>query len=87
MHWTFPPSFNSSSSCSPFFLYFAPDNTHIPLFTSPQFQGVSRRGLYGDCVEELDFGVGRILDTIRHLGIRKSTCEQLNHKILTLKLA
>ena len=57
--------------CRPFFLYFAPDNTHIPLFTSPQFAGVSRRGLYGDCVEELDWGVGQILETIRSLAIRR----------------
>jgi arylsulfatase A-like enzyme len=58
-------------SCSPFFLYFAPDNTHIPLFASAKFQGTSARGLYGDCVQELDYGVGQVLQTIKDLGIGK----------------
>jgi N-acetylgalactosamine-6-sulfatase len=60
-----------SQTDSPFFLYFAPDNTHIPLFASAKFQGTSARGLYGDCVQELDYGVGQVLQTIKDLGIGK----------------
>lgn len=34
----------------PFFLYFAYDEAHIPLFASNKFMNTSRRGLYGDAV-------------------------------------
>ena len=49
----------------PFFLYFAHTFPHTPLFASAQFRGTSRRGLYGDVVEELDWSVGQILETLR----------------------
>lgn len=34
---------------------------HVPLFVSEQFRGKSKRGLYGDAVEEIDWNVGRFL--------------------------
>jgi arylsulfatase A-like enzyme len=49
----------------PFFLYFAHTYPHVPLFASAKFKGTSRRGLYGDVVEELDWSVGQVLDTLR----------------------
>ncbi|XP_065846637.1 N-acetylgalactosamine-6-sulfatase-like [Oscarella lobularis] len=63
----------AADDSTPFFLYFAPDNTHIPLFASPRFQNTSARGLYGDCVQELDYGVGQVLTTIKQLGIENNT--------------
>ncbi len=57
----------------PFFLYLAHNFPHVPLFASGKFLGTSRRGLYGDVVEELDAGVGRVLDTVRELGLDKRT--------------
>ncbi len=57
----------------PFFLYFAHTYPHIPLFASPQFQQTSPRGLYGDVVEELDWSVGQVLDTLRQQGLDKNT--------------
>ena len=36
----------------PFFLYLAHTMPHIPLFRSEEFTDVSRRGLYGDVIEE-----------------------------------
>jgi len=49
----------------PFFLYVPFSFPHVPLFASAEFRGRSPRGLYGDVVEELDAGVGRILDLLR----------------------
>ena len=57
----------------PFFLYFAHTFPHVPLFASAQFRGTSRRGLYGDAVEELDWSVGQILETLRQEGLAKNT--------------
>jgi arylsulfatase A-like enzyme len=57
----------------PFFLYFAHTYPHVPLFASDKFKNTSRRGLYGDVVEELDWSVGEVLDTLRHEGLAKNT--------------
>jgi arylsulfatase A len=57
----------------PFLLYFAHTFPHVPLFASDRYRGASRRGLYGDVVEELDWSVGRIMETLRHEGVDRST--------------
>ncbi len=57
----------------PFFLYLAHSMPHIPLFVSEEFRGKSLRGLYGDVLEEIDWGVGEILKTIKGEGIEKDT--------------
>lgn len=58
---------------NPFFLYLPHTFPHIPLYASPEFQGQSPRGLYGDVVEEIDSSTGRILDTVRELGLAEHT--------------
>lgn len=57
----------------PFFLYFPHTYPHVPLFASKDFKGKSRRGLYGDVVEELDWSVGRILETLRKENLAEKT--------------
>ncbi len=57
----------------PFFLYFAHTFPHVPLFSSEDFDGTSRRGLYGDVVEELDWSVGQILGKLKSSGIDNDT--------------
>lgn len=57
----------------PFFLYLAHNLPHIPLFASPDFKGSSKRGLYGDVLQEIDHGVGQILQTIRDEGLEDNT--------------
>jgi arylsulfatase A-like enzyme len=58
---------------SPFFLYLAHNFPHTPLFASAEFKGKSRRGLYGDVVEELDASVGQVLATLAELSLDKTT--------------
>ncbi|MDO8542105.1 MAG: sulfatase [Opitutaceae bacterium] len=58
---------------APFFLYFAHTFPHVPLFASPEFKGRSRRGIYGDTVEELDWSVGQVLESLRTAGIAENT--------------
>lgn len=57
----------------PFFIYLAHTFPHTPLFASPEFAGRSPRGIYGDTVEELDWSVGRVLDTLKRLGLAENT--------------
>lgn len=56
-----------------FFVYLAHSMPHVPLFASEAFQGRSRRGLYGDVVEEIDWSVGQVLGSLRELGIEQQT--------------
>ncbi len=57
--------FIRENKARPFFLYFPHTFPHVPLFASAEFRGKSARGLYGDVVEELDWSVGQVLDTLR----------------------
>lgn len=57
----------------PFFLYWAPDSTHGPVYASSKYLGTSQRGRYGDAVRELDDSVGRILQKLDDLGISSNT--------------
>lgn len=57
----------------PFFVYLAHSMPHVPLFASGDFKGRSPRGLFGDVVEEIDWSVGRVLDTLRELDLDKNT--------------
>ena len=57
----------------PFFLYVPHSMVHVPLFVSDKFEGKSGKGLFGDVVMEVDWSVGQILDTLRHLNLDKNT--------------
>lgn len=57
----------------PFFLYLAHNLPHVPLFTSEEFKGSSKRGLYGDVVEEIDHGVGQIMAYLEQEGLDQNT--------------
>jgi len=57
----------------PFFLYFPHTFPHTPLFASKDFEDKSRRGIYGDVVEELDWSVGQILKTLKGEGVADNT--------------
>ncbi|XP_053722724.1 N-acetylgalactosamine-6-sulfatase [Synchiropus splendidus] len=58
---------------NPFFLYWAVDATHAPVYASKNFLGKSRRGRYGDAVMELDDSVRQILSLLKNLRIDNST--------------
>ena len=57
----------------PFFLYLAHAMPHVPIHASDAFRGKSKGGLYGDAVQELDWSVGQILDTLDELGLTEKT--------------
>jgi len=57
----------------PFFAYLPHTMPHTRLDASLQFKGKSKRGLYGDVIEEIDFNVGRILDALEELKLSGNT--------------
>jgi arylsulfatase A-like enzyme len=46
---------------------------HVPLAAGEKFAGKSATGAYGDCVEEVDDSVGRIVAAVRAAGIEEKT--------------
>ena len=63
----------SAAARKPFFLYLPHTAVHVPIHPGPKFAGKSANGRYGDWVEEVDWSTGRILDTLRELGIAENT--------------
>ena len=57
----------------PFFLYLPHTMLHNPLGVSKEFKGSSDWGEYGDAIQELDYNVGRIFDSLKRLGIDDNT--------------
>jgi arylsulfatase A-like enzyme len=57
----------------PFFLYLAYSMAHLPIHTTETFRGTSRAGLYGDVMATIDWSAGRILSTLKDLGLDENT--------------
>lgn len=58
---------------TPFFLYLPHTMLHEPIGVSPEFQGRTGWGDYGDAIEELDHHVGRFMDRLAALGLDQKT--------------
>lgn len=58
---------------NPFFIYLAHTMPHTPLSASKNFLGKSEGGLYGDAIEEIDWSMGQILNTLTSLGLDENT--------------
>ena len=58
---------------SPFFLYLAYTMPHVKIDASEGFRGKSKGGIYGDVIEEIDHNVGRLIDTLKELGLHEKT--------------
>lgn len=66
-------SFIKKNKDEPFFAYVAYNQPHLGLFASDKFKGISKRGLLGDVMAELDHSIGRILETLEKEGVSKNT--------------
>ena len=65
--------FIEQNRINPFFIYLPHPLPHVPLLMGPDFKGKTKRGAYGDVVEELDWSVGQILDALDTNGLRENT--------------
>jgi arylsulfatase A len=66
-------SFIESNAQRPFFLYLPHSMVHVPLYSSPEFEGKHPDGPYADAVREIDWSVGQILDTLERCEISDRT--------------
>ena len=66
-------SFIRKNKEQPFFLYYPNNFPHTPLYASGDFLGKSKRGIYGDVVEEFDWSIGQILDELKELNLDENT--------------
>ena len=67
--------FITENENNPFFLYFPhnlPGSRKVPV-VNDDFLGKSANSTYGDAIEEIDWSVGQIINTIMELGIEKRT--------------
>jgi len=63
----------NQSSDTPFFLYFASVAVHRPITPSDYMRGMSNCGPYGDFIQDIDLCVGRIVETLKYLGLYDNT--------------
>lgn len=57
----------------PFFLYFPLTGPHTPWMPTPEFQGKSKAGIYGDFVMQVDALLGQIMQTLEETGQARNT--------------
>ncbi|MCX7048934.1 MAG: sulfatase [Candidatus Sumerlaeota bacterium] len=65
--------FIRESAGKPFLLYLPHTAVHCPIHPGAAFAGKSSNGRFGDWVEEVDWSVGRVLDTLRELKLDRNT--------------
>jgi arylsulfatase A len=65
--------FIADNKDEPFFLYLPHTMPHVPLFASDGFRGKSKKGIYGDTIEEIDWCVGEILKALKDAGVDDNT--------------
>jgi len=65
--------FIKKHKAEPFFLYLPHSMPHVPLFVSTDGANRTGQGLYADVIAEIDRGVGRILQTLKELGLEENT--------------
>lgn len=66
-------SFIRANAAQPFFLYLPHTAVHTPIWPGEKFRGKSANGRFGDWVEEVDWSVGKVLDTLRELKLAERT--------------
>ena len=66
-------SFIRKNKERPFFLYIPHTMCHVPLYVSDKFKGKTKRGLFGDVIEELDWSMGEVLKTLKEEGLENNT--------------
>lgn len=65
--------FLEAKQAEPFLLYLPYTMIHAPVAASERFKGKSAEGLVGDSIEEIDWSVGQIMETLRRLKIDEQT--------------
>ncbi|MCU0702637.1 MAG: sulfatase-like hydrolase/transferase [Fimbriiglobus sp.] len=65
--------FITANKDKPFFLYMPHTAVHTPIHAGEKFRNKSANGRFCDWVEEVDWSVGQVMDTIRELRLSERT--------------
>lgn len=63
----------SQNKNSPFFILLTHPLPHIPLSSSPEFEDITKMGIYQDVIHELDWSVGQIKSKLKELNLEENT--------------
>ena len=66
-------SFIHKSKNKPFFLYFAPNENHVPRIVHKRFQGSTSLGPRGDAIAVFDWCVGRLVEELKIANVYDDT--------------
>jgi len=66
-------SFIEEHKNQPFFLYFATSDIHVPRDPNNQFVNTSACGIRCDAIEQLDWAVGQVVETLNKLNLTEDT--------------
>ena len=64
---------HNASAGKPFYAYVPFSLVHMPTLPNPDFAGKTGNGDWADCLAELDYRAGQILDAIKQAGIEDNT--------------
>lgn len=64
---------SNAAAGKPFYIYAAFTQIHPPFLPQPGFLGKSKAGAYGDIQMQVDYNVGKILDTLKEAGVENNT--------------
>lgn len=65
--------FINDNKDTPFFMYLATNDIHVPRFPHDRFRGKNPMGLRGDAIAQFDWTVGQIVSTLKDLDIYNNT--------------
>lgn len=68
MYLTKAIEFIGRNKSKPFFLYYAPNENHVPRVVHPRFQGSTSLGPRGDALATFDWCVGRLVEALKANG-------------------
>jgi arylsulfatase A-like enzyme len=64
---------HNAAAGKPFYAYISSSMVHMPVLPNPEFVGKTGNGDWADCLAEMDYRTGQILDAIKDAGIGDNT--------------
>ena len=65
--------FIENQKSNPFFLYYAPNENHVPRVVHPRFHGSTSLGPRGDALAVFDWCIGRLVEELKTQGVYENT--------------
>jgi arylsulfatase A-like enzyme len=64
---------SNAAAHKPFYAYVSSSMVHMPTLPNPEFVGKTGNGDWADCLAEMDYRTGQILDAIKESGVEDNT--------------